>query len=392
MSFDKFRLVNDFNDHGKSESDNEMSVNDEGGVQNLFRDDANRILMLEFASCFVEGSDEDLMDANDEMIRMKAYQTLNRMLVAHSSFCCSKFDAVMDLLSNTKSSDNARLLPYRFFCLQTLLTYALKECVDEENTKAFLILNEIIIVLKDSNQEGRKVAYDTLHGMSCKLRSSSCSSDAGLYEKFVAMICGYLSGPSPHIKSGVVSAISVLVYSHPGLFNTMPDVFHSVMELLHSKAIEVIKAVLGFVKVVVSSLQSNDLQRFLFDILDGVLRWSSVSRHYFRSKIIVILEIIVRKCGTGAVKAATPEKFKEFVQGVIENRHGKKSSSRAEIKDSNPDLPLKGSHKRKRGDEAVKKTVISPRGEERQKRKKSRHIGIGKTAGRMKGSAASSRG
>lgn len=61
-------------------------------------------------------------------------------------------------------------------------------------------------------------------------------------------IIGYLSGPSPHIKSGVVSALSVLVYSDPNICVTMPDVFPSVMELLHSKAIEVIKVSFPWLK------------------------------------------------------------------------------------------------------------------------------------------------
>lgn len=61
-------------------------------------------------------------------------------------------------------------------------------------------------------------------------------------------IIGYLSGPSPHIKSGVVSALSVLVYSDPNICVAMPDVFPSVMELLHSKAIEVIKVSFPWLK------------------------------------------------------------------------------------------------------------------------------------------------
>lgn len=60
-------------------------------------------------------------------------------------------------------------------------------------------------------------------------------------EYFYSQITGYLSSSSPHIKSGVVSALSVLVYNDPGICITMPDVVSTVMELLHSKAIEVIK-------------------------------------------------------------------------------------------------------------------------------------------------------
>lgn len=45
------------------------------------------------------------------------------------------------------------------------------------------------------------------------------------------------------------------------------------------------QAVLGFVKVMVSSIQAKDLHILLSDIVNGVLLWSSVSRHHFRSKV-----------------------------------------------------------------------------------------------------------
>ncbi|KAK3405552.1 hypothetical protein EUGRSUZ_K01787 [Eucalyptus grandis] len=85
-------------------------------------------------------------------------------------------------------------------------------------------------------------------------------------------------------------------------------------------------AVLGFVKVLVSCLRNEDLQSLLSDIVDGVISWSSVSRHHFRSKVTVILEIMTRKCGFAAVQLVTPEKYKGFLKTVMENRQNKTSN------------------------------------------------------------------
>lgn len=52
---------------------------------------------------------------------------------------------------------------------------------------------------------------------------------------------GYLSGSSPQIKSGAVSALSVLVHDDAGVCLLIPDLVPSVIELLQSKAVEVIK-------------------------------------------------------------------------------------------------------------------------------------------------------
>lgn len=54
-------------------------------------------------------------------------------------------------------------------------------------------------------------------------------------------IIAYLSGSSPHIKSGAVSALSVLVYSDANICLSVPDLVPSVLTLLQSKDVEVTK-------------------------------------------------------------------------------------------------------------------------------------------------------
>ena len=58
---------------------------------------------------------------------------------------------------------------------------------------------------------------------------------------------GYLSGSSPHIKSGAVSALSVLVYQDADICLSMPDIVPSLLSLLHTKVVEVIKVSVLFV-------------------------------------------------------------------------------------------------------------------------------------------------
>ena len=54
-------------------------------------------------------------------------------------------------------------------------------------------------------------------------------------------IMGYLSGSSPHIKSGAVSVLSVLVYKDADICTSVPDLVPSVLALLQGKAVEVVK-------------------------------------------------------------------------------------------------------------------------------------------------------
>nr|GEY52837.1 hypothetical protein [Tanacetum cinerariifolium] len=298
---------------------------------------AKRCLILELASSIVGAASMDLIDLiynfikqslqeEDKNIKLAAYATLNKILEGSSEFCSSKFEDLMDLLLGLTSPVDEMSLRWRFSCFRNLLIHSIEITLDGENTHGFRMLNEIIVTLKDAKEENRKVAYDILLGMSSSLQKTSSSIEKGPYYEFVSMIMGYLSGSSPQIKSGAVSALSLVVYNDSKICTLLPDLLPSILELLHSKSIEVIKAVLGFLKVLVLSLQAKDMQSFLPDILSKLLPWSSVSRHHFKSKVTVILEIMMRKCGSASVKSLVPEKYRDFVKDVLENRQNKTSS------------------------------------------------------------------
>ncbi|GJT73045.1 RRP12-like protein [Tanacetum coccineum] len=279
---------------------------------------AKRCLILELASSIVGAASMDLIDL--------IYNFIKQSLQGSSEFCSSKFEDLMDLLLGLTSPVDETSLRWRFSCFRNLLIHSIEITLDGENTHGFRMLNEIIVTLKDAKEENRKVAYDILLGMSSSLQKTSSSIEKGPYYEFVSMIMGYLSGSSPQIKSGAVSALSLVVYNDSKICTLLPDLLPSILELLHSKSIEVIKAVLGFLKVLVLSLQAKDMQNFLPDILSKLLPWSSVSRHHFKSKVTVILEIMMRKCGSASVKLLVPEKYRDFVKDVLENRQNKTSS------------------------------------------------------------------
>ena len=52
---------------------------------------------------------------------------------------------------------------------------------------------------------------------------------------------GYLSGSSPQLKSGIVSALSILVYQDVDTCLSMPDLVPLFLSLLHTKVAVVIK-------------------------------------------------------------------------------------------------------------------------------------------------------
>ncbi|XP_077241688.1 ARM repeat superfamily protein [Tasmannia lanceolata] len=393
-SLEKFQSINRIAESEKFGSHILKSVNKEQDDEARKKDpkEAQRCLIMELACTLIEGSDEEginiifdyirpSLQADDGVGQFEAYSTLSRIFMVHAWFYSTRFDELIHLLLGQKSSCDIMSLRSRLTCFHFLLIHLLKSDSGNVNA-AFLILNEFISTLKDSRKEARRDAYDILLMVSCSLKTSA-NTDAPLQRLF-DMIIGYLSGASPHVMSGAVAALSLLVYRDTSVCFSVPNLLPSVLVLLQSKAKEVVKAVLGFMKVLVSCLHAKDLQKFLSDIVNGVLPWSSVSKNHFRSKVRIILEIVIRKCGSDSVELVRPEKYKSFIKTVVEQRWGKKNSKASGNSDAEPRLAkssLKGERKRTREDSATPREENGSRDttDKENKRKKHRSNFTGKS-------------
>ncbi|KAJ4874056.1 ARM repeat superfamily protein [Raphanus sativus] len=383
-------LLNKFDPAGESEIEGQGnqsndSIDEEKDNRSATKTQLKRSAVLDLASSFVEGAKEDLIEliynlvrqsfqATDEADLRGAYNTLSRILEEHGWFCSSHFAEVIEMLLSHKTPEDEASSKSRFACFHVLMARGIQSSSEEENEKAFLILNEMILTLKDWKEEHRKAACDALVMVYTTLKNSSSMNSDELCPKLINMISGYISGTSPHIRSGAVSALSVLIYRDPEICLSSPELLSSVLELLHTKSIEIIKAVLGFVKVLVSTSQAQDLQSLLQNLLYEILPWSSVSRHYFKSKVTIIVEIMIRKCGTRAVQLATPDKHKSFLQTVLENRSSK-AKEKDETNDSQTTSIDSSREPRKRNHHSSETTAKQDGGKEHNKfkRHKSTH-------------------
>ncbi|XP_064990213.1 uncharacterized protein LOC135582040 isoform X2 [Musa acuminata AAA Group] len=345
---EKFDLLNFLTESNKLNEGDMIDVDKETESEETSKMDKNqekRCLVIDLASSFVETADENLVNTmfdfintslldTDNTSKAEELSTLRKILEKHSWFCSVRIDDLIYLLQGVKSHDDNMIEKLRLSCYHFLLVHVIKINEEKTNTKAFLILNEIILKLK-SKKESRKLAYDTLLATSCSLKNSQFDNAQSDVQRLFVMVMGYLSSSSPHIMSGAISALSLLIYNDAEFCLAVPNLIPSVLVLLQNKSNEVIKAALGFVKVLVSSLHSNNLIILVPDILNGILPWSSISKHHFRLKVAIILEILIRKCDYEAIDGNVPKKYKDFVNSVVESRQRKKKSECP----ANPDAP-----------------------------------------------------
>ncbi len=177
----------------------------------------------------------------------------------------------------------------------------------DANAGATLIA-EAVLATKEANHKTRTAAYALLVDLGSPGADPPGSPPGtGLRELF-AVVLGGLAGGSPHMVSASTMAAARLVHAFvPGPLG--PDagrLLPAILPLLRTPAREVIKSVLGFIKVCVGRLPSSDLEAATPDLLDGLLRWSDDPKNKFRLKVRVIVERLARRIGFEAVAASMP--------------------------------------------------------------------------------------
>ena len=178
----------------------------------------------------------------------------------------------------------------------------------EENCKAFIVrmISEVILCTKESNARTREAAFDVL------VATARCMEKSGLLNEMLTVVIAGLAAKTSHMRSATVFALSRLLYeftsaSNDGLYDAkMGDLVLTICLLLHEKSREVVKAVIGFLKVVSVRFSKDALIPLLPTIVTGLMNWAGESKNRFRQRIKIILERLIRRLGYDAVSAHVP--------------------------------------------------------------------------------------
>ena len=143
---------------------------------------------------------------------------------------------------------------------------------------------------------------------------------------FLTVLAGVV-GATPQMQSASVVALARLLYEFSAkLVEIVPELLPAIYKLLKGRNREVVKASLGFIKVVAVRLPQKELSLHLPELLPAVLKWSSDSKNRFKLKTKVIIERCAKRCGWRAVEDAMP---KEHLALAL---HMKKEETKMETK------------------------------------------------------------
>ena len=203
------------------------------------------------------------------------------------------------------------------------------------------ILSEVVISCKEVNERARTAAFDLLILMGEKIVSASGAmidnskvthmpDDAPAVtanlEEYFTMVSAGLAGSTPHMISASITALTRILYHFRESLKpeTVTDLVQTLDLFLTSNNREIVRSVLGFVKVCVISLPTSLMLPRLATLIPNLMVWSHEHKAHFKAKVKHILERMIRRFGVEVVNKNCPEEDRKLIANIRKTKERNK--------------------------------------------------------------------
>ncbi|CAN6996204.1 unnamed protein product [Brassica rapa subsp. trilocularis] len=264
-------------------------------------------------------------------IQKKAYKVLSVILKSSDGFVSKNLEELLELMHNICHVSAKR---HKLDCLYFLLAYASK--TDDLKARKDIVssfLPEVILALKEVNKKTRSRAYDVLVQIGHAYADEENGGDNEKLHGYFNMVVGCLAGEKPQMISAAVKGVARLTYEFPDLIASAYNLLPSTFLLLQRKNKEITKANLGLLKVLVAKSPVEGLHANLKSIVEGLLKWPEGTKNLFKAKVRLLLEMLIKKCGTEAVKSVMPEEHMKLLTNIrkVKERKERKYAAGSEM-------------------------------------------------------------
>lgn len=217
------------------------------------------------------------------------------------------------------------------------------------------ILSEVVLACKDSNEKARAAGFDLLIALTNKISDPSNPSDTKICNRFVphmpddspdapatleevfTMVSAGLAGVAPHMVAASITALSRLFFEYHSQLTdkTKEELIDTVSMFLESNNREIVRAVLGFVKVMVVILPPQMLEPRMPSIVPGLMVWSKENKGRLRAKVKSILDRCLRRFDAVKVESWVGGDDRKMVVNLRKRRERarKKKKGEEEVED-----------------------------------------------------------
>jgi ribosomal RNA-processing protein 12 len=188
------------------------------------------------------------------------------------------------------------------------------------------VVPEVVLCLKDANGKAREAAYQLLLSMARK---------KGL-QSFVQVLGAGLGAETSHMRSASVTALSRMVFEFGRVDatfqSTLQPLLQTIMILMTEDSREVVKSVVGFIRVCITALSPEQLQVVMPDLVRSLFA-SQHAKTRFRAKVKIILKKLVKLLGYDAIVPYVPKddvRLLTHMRKVDERQARRKAATRGE--------------------------------------------------------------
>ncbi|KAL0941218.1 uncharacterized protein CTRU02_203981 [Colletotrichum truncatum] len=281
---------------------------------------------------------------NEPQLQKKAYKLVPRLAESETGKLAlqERGEELQQMFLNSAEKVSAPARRERLAALSALLSFV------PDTSLHFIpsILSEVVICCKENNERAREAAYDLLVQMGHRMESANNATidnkkiphmpedaPAGKanIEEFLTMVSAGLVGSTPHMISASITALSRVLYEFRRSFSqqTLADLVQTMDLFLTSNNREIVKSVLGFVKICVVSLPSELVIPRLSSLIPNLIIWGHEHKGHFKSKVRHILERMVRKFGYDLVNQNCPESDRKLINNIRKTKERSKKKKDA---------------------------------------------------------------
>ncbi|KAJ0422704.1 armadillo-type protein [Aspergillus carlsbadensis] len=283
----------------------------------------------------------------DQQLIKKAYKLIPRLASTETGAAALKERnaELQSLILATSDKTPASARRDRMLAIHELVTYL------PTSDLHFIpsILSEVVLGCKESNEKARTASFDMLIHLATrttnaelnppgtKIRNSlvphmpdNAPDAPATLEEFFTMVSAGLAGSSPHMVAASVTALSRLFFDfHKDIQPAMRlDLVQTVELFLTSNNREIVRSVLGFVKVAVVVLPDDALRSRLSTLVPNLMVWSKEHKGRLKSKVKGILDRLIRRFGAAPLEELVGEADRKLVVNIRKLRERRKKKKK----------------------------------------------------------------
>ncbi|XP_034040063.1 RRP12-like protein [Thalassophryne amazonica] len=249
---------------------------------------------------------QPFLEIEEPGMQKKAYRVLEEMCGGERdecrSFVMTNLESLKVVLLSTLKQVSSPAKRPRLKCL----IHIVKRLDVEHKDFITALLPEVIVCTKEVSVGARKNAYNLLVEIGNAF-VRFCGKKHDAMEQYLVLVYAGLTGSVTMITCTVL-ALTRLVFEYKDSIElaTMEQLLQNICLLLTSRTREIVKAALGFIKVILFIVDPKTLASHVTVMMEGIGNIKDDVRRHFRTKLKNIFTKLIRKFGFELVKSMLP--------------------------------------------------------------------------------------